>query len=213
MLIDERLFSFICSYDRELEGGLAQLEEEALKDRVPIIRKDMQGLLSFMVELKKPRNILEIGTAVGFSALLMANRAGENCHITTIENYDKRIPIARENFRKFGMEERITLIEGDAGEVIKELEGPYDMIFMDAAKGQYPFYLQRLIELASQDGIIVCDNVLQDGDVMESRFAVTRRDRTIHSRMRDFLFDITHNDNLQTVILPTGDGVTLSIKR
>lgn len=213
MLIDERLFSFICSYDRELEGGLAQLEEEALKDRVPIIRKDMQGLLSFIVELKKPRNILEIGTAVGFSALLMANRAGENCHITTIENYDKRIPIARENFRKFGMEERITLIEGDAGEVIKELEGPYDMIFMDAAKGQYPFYLQRLIELASQDGIIVCDNVLQDGDVMESRFAVTRRDRTIHSRMRDFLFDITHNDNLQTVILPTGDGVTLSIKK
>lgn len=213
MLIDERLFSFICSYDRELEGGLAELEEEALRDRVPIIRKDMQGLLSWLVEMKKPTNILEIGTAVGFSAILMAQSAGENCHITTIENYAKRIPIARGNFKRFGMEDRITLIEGDAGEIIKELEGPYDLIFMDAAKGQYPFYLQRLIELSAPEGLIVCDNVLQDGDVMESRFAVTRRDRTIHSRMRDFLYDVTHSDNLKTVILPVGDGVTLSINK
>ena len=134
-------------------------------------------------------------------------------HITTIENYDKRIPIARENFRRAGKEEQIRLIEGDALEVMRGLEGPYDLIFMDAAKGQYIHYLPEVLRLLEADGVLVSDNVLQEGDIIESRFAVERRNRTIHSRMREYLYELKHNEQLQTSILPLGDGVALSVKR
>ena len=130
----------------------------------------------------------------------------------TIENYEKRIPIARANFEKAGMEERITLLEGDATEILKELDGTYDFIFMDAAKGQYLNFLPDLLRLLDKDGMLVSDNVLQDGDLMESRYAVTRRNRTIHSRMREYLHELKNNPMLETVILPVGDGVTVSIR-
>ena len=136
----------------------------------------------------------------------------EGGHITTIENYDKRIPIARKNFARAGKEEQIDLIEGDALEVMKGLEEPYDLIFMDAAKGQYIHYLPEVMRLLKPDGVLVSDNVLQEGDIIESRFAVERRNRTIHSRMREYLYELKHNDELQTSILPLGDGVALSVK-
>lgn len=212
MIIDERLFTFINSFDKGNSQFLDELEQEAKRDYVPIIRKDMQNLLRFLLRLKRPLKILEVGTAVGFSALLMAENTTEDCQITTIENYEKRIPIARENFKKAGMEKRITLLEGDATEILKELNGTYDFIFMDAAKGQYLNFLPDLLRLLSQDGMLVSDNVLQDGDLMESRYAVTRRNRTIHSRMRDYLYELKNNPLLETVILPVGDGVTVSIR-
>ena len=212
MIIDERLFTFINSFDKGNPQFLDELEQEAKRDYVPIIRKDMQNLLRFLLRLKRPLKILEVGTAVGFSALLMAENTTEDCQITTIENYEKRIPIARENFKKAGMEKRITLLEGDATEILKELNGTYDFIFMDAAKGQYLNFLPDLLRLLSQDGMLVSDNVLQDGDLMESRYAVTRRNRTIHSRMRDYLYELKNNPLLETVILPVGDGVTVSIR-
>lgn len=134
-------------------------------------------------------------------------------HITTIENYEKRIPIARENFRRAGKEDQITLIPGDALEVMKELSGPYDFIFMDAAKGQYIHYLPEVLRLLAPEGVLMSDNVLQDGDVIESRFAVERRNRTIHSRMREYLYELTHHEELQTSLLPLGDGVALSVKK
>ena len=137
----------------------------------------------------------------------------ENGHITTIENYEKRIPIARENFRRAGKEDQITLIPGDALEVMKELSGPYDCIFMDAAKGQYIHYLPEVLRLLAPEGVLMSDNVLQDGDVIESRFAVERRNRTIHSRMREYLYELTHHEKLQTSLLPLGDGVALSVKK
>ena len=149
---------------------------------------------------------------LGFSALLMAENTSEECQITTIENYEKRIPIAKENFKRDNMEHRITLLEGDATEILKELDGSYDFIFMDAAKGQYLNFLPDLLRLLAEDGMLVSDNVLQDGDLMESRYAVTRRNRTIHSRMRDYLYELKNNPMLETVILPVGDGVTVSIK-
>ena len=212
MIIDERLFTFINSFDKGNSPFLDELEQEAKRDYVPIIRTDMQNLLRFLLRLKRPLNILEVGTAVGFSALLMAEATTEDCQITTIENYEKRIPIARANFQRAGMEHRITLLEGDATEILKELEGPYDFIFMDAAKGQYLNFLPDLLRLLEKDGMLVSDNVLQDGDLMESRYAVTRRNRTIHSRMRDYLYELKHNPQLETVILPVGDGVTVSVK-
>lgn len=212
MIIDERLFTFINSFDKGNSEFLDELEQEAKRDYVPIIRKDMQNLLRFLLRLKRPCKILEVGTAVGFSALLMAEVTADECQITTIENYEKRIPIARENFKKAGMEHRITLLEGDATEILKELDDSYDFIFMDAAKGQYLNFLPDILRLLAEDGMLVSDNVLQDGDLMESRYAVTRRNRTIHSRMRDYLYELKNNEQLETVILPVGDGVTVSIK-
>lgn len=162
--------------------------------------------------VKKPMRVLEVGTAVGFSALLMSEYVPEECAITTIENYEKRIPIARQNFVRAGKEKKITLLEGDAMDVLKTLEGPYDFIFMDAAKGQYIYYMPEVVRLLEHGGVLVSDNVLQEGDIIESRFAVERRNRTIHSRMREYLYELKHHKLLETSIIPLGDGVALSTK-
>ena len=213
MIVDERLGTYINSLDTGNTAMLDQIEREATADYVPIIRKEMQSFLKFLLAMKKPARILEVGTAVGFSAILMAEYDPVPCQITTIENYEKRIPIARENFKRAGKEAQIALLEGDAAEVLKTLEGPYDFIFMDAAKGQYIHFLPEILRLLARDGVLVSDNVLQDGDVIESRFAVTRRNRTIHKRMREYLYTLTHSEELVTAVLPVGDGITLSTRR
>lgn len=213
MIVEERLVTYLHSLETENSEILEKIEQEALAAYVPIIRKEMQSFLKVLLRIKKPLRILEVGTAVGFSAILMSEYMPEACRITTIENYEKRIPIARENFKRAGKEDQITLIEGDAMEVLKELEGPYDFIFMDAAKGQYIAYLAEIMRILAPEGILVSDNVLQDGDIIESRFAVERRDRTIHSRMREYLYTLKHHSELETSILPLGDGVALSVKK
>ncbi|MDE7224777.1 MAG: O-methyltransferase [Acetatifactor sp.] len=213
MIVDERMVAFINSFDKGNTPFLENLEREALAAEVPIIRREMQGLMKFLLALCRPVKILEVGTAIGFSALLMSEYGPEGCHITTIEKYEKRIPQARENFARAGRERQITLLEGDAANILKQLDGTYDLIFMDAAKGQYIHFLPDVLRLMPEGGILVSDNVLQDGDVVESRFAVTRRNRTIHARMRDYLFELTHHPQLETCILPVGDGVTLSVKQ
>jgi predicted O-methyltransferase YrrM len=205
------------SFINSLDGGnapfLDELEREAIKDEVPIIRKDTQALLKFLMAQSKPVNILEVGCAIGFSALLMAHYSLPETKITTIEKYEKRIPVAKENFIKYDTDNKITLLEGDATEILKTLSPGYDFIFMDAAKAQYPVFLPEVLRLLTPGGMLVSDNVLQEGDILESRYAVTRRDRTIHARMREFLYEITHNPMLDTIILPTGDGVSLSVKK
>lgn len=213
MIVDERLVTYINSLDTGNTAMLDQIEREATADYVPIIRKEMQSFLKFLLAMKKPARILEVGTAVGFSAILMAEYDPVPCQITTIENYEERIPIARENFKRAGKEAQIALLEGDAAEVLKTLEGPYDFIFMDAAKGQYIHFLPEILRILEKDGVLVSDNVLQDGDVIESRFAVTRRNRTIHKRMREYLYTLTHSEELVTAVLPVGDGITLSTRR
>ena len=213
MIVDERMVAFINSFDKGNTPFLDDLEKYAKATDVPIIRKEMQNFLRFLLQFAKPQNILEVGTAIGFSALLMSKYAPRDCKITTIEKYEKRIPIARENFKKAGKEEQITLYEGDAADVLKELQGSYDLIFMDAAKGQYIHFMPDILRLLAPGGLLISDNVLQDGDIIESRFAVTRRNRTIHSRMREYLFELTHHPLLETCILPVGDGITLSVKK
>ena len=213
MIVDERIITFINSLDTKNSEILEDIEREALADNVPIIRREMQSFLKVLLMVKKPMRVLEVGTAVGFSALLMSDYLPEGGHITTIENYEKRIPIARENFRRAGKEDKITLIEGDATEVLAEMEGTFDFIFMDAAKGQYIHYLPNVLRLLSDGGCLVSDNVMQDGDIIESRFAVERRNRTIHARMREYLYELKHNDELVTSLLPLGDGVAISTKR
>ena len=213
MIVDERMVAYINSLDVGNSALVNEIEEEALATYVPIIRKEMQNFLKVLLEMKRPKRILEVGTAVGFSALLMSEHVDEDCQITTIEKYEPRIPIARENFKRAGKEHQITLLEGDAMEFLKTLEGPYDFIFMDAAKGQYINFLPDILRLLSPGGVLLSDNVLQDGDIIQSRFAVERRNRTIHSRMREYLYTLTHHEQLTTSLLPLGDGVTLSIKK
>ena len=213
MIVDERMVTYIRSLEVPESAVIEAIEQEALRDRVPIIRKEMQSFLKVLLMIKRPMRILEVGAAVGFSSILMSEYMPEGGHITTIENYDKRIPIARANFKWAGKEEQIDLIEGDALEVMHGLEGPYDLIFVDAAKGQYIHYFPEVMRLLGTDGVLVSDNVLQEGDIIESRFAVERRNRTIHSRMREYLYELKHHDQLQTSIIPLGDGVALSVKR
>ncbi len=213
MITNDRMIAFIDSFDKGNTPFLNQIEKEAKAARIPIIRPATQKLLRFLMAAKRPLRILEVGTAVGFSALLMSEYAPKGCRITTIEKYEKRIPAARENFRRAGREETITLLEGDAAKVLQELQGTYDFIFMDAAKGQYIHFLPHVLRLLAPEGMLVSDNVLQDGDVLESRFAVTRRNRTIHARMREYLYTLTHDAELETVILPVGDGISLTVKK
>ncbi len=213
MIVDERLVTYINSLDMGNTQILDEIEREALDSGVPIIRKEMQSFLKFLLELKRPLRILEVGTAVGFSAIFMAEYNPISCEIITIENYEKRIPIARENFKRAQKQENITLMEGDAKEVLGTIEEPFDLIFMDAAKGQYLIFLPEALRLLNPGGILVSDNVLQDGDIIQSRFAVPRRNRTIHRRMREYLYELTHREDLTTAVLPVGDGITVSIKK
>ena len=213
MIVNERVVSYINSLDRGNSDICNTIEKEAIEDQVPIIRKEMGNLLKVLLKLKQPGSILEVGTAVGYSSILMSENMPENCHITTIENYDKRIPVAKNNFIRAGVIDKITLIEGDAADVLKTLDGPYDFIFMDAAKGQYINYLPDILRLMPSGGLLISDNILQEGELVESRYVVTRRDRTIHTRIREYVYELTHNDELITSIVPIGDGITLSVKK
>ncbi len=216
MILDERLLTYLNSLESSNGELLDTIEQEALAAEVPIIRKDMQGFLRFLLAVRQPKRILEVGCAVGFSALLMAQWNPVDCEITTIENWPPRIPVARDNFARAGRQEQITLLEGDAGEILPELlaEGRhYDWIFMDAAKGQYPVLLPTAVGLLESGGILVTDNVLFDGEIIESRYAVTRRNRTIHKRMREYLYTLKHHEQLTTAVLPVGDGAAVSVKK
>ena len=213
MIVNERIVAYINSLDIGNSDVCNEIEKQAIADQVPIIRKEMGNLLKVLIALKQPSRILEVGAAVGYSSILMSENMPDNCTITTIENFEKRIPIARANFKKAGKEDVITLLEGDAIEVMLELEVGFDFIFMDAAKGQYMNFLPEVMRLLAPGGLLISDNVLQEGDIVESRYGVTRRNRTIHTRMREYLYTITHMDELITSVVPIGDGITLSVKK
>lgn len=213
MIIDNRITEYLHSLEISRGEFLDTIEKKAIEDGVPIIRSETAALLRSLTAALRPENILEIGTAVGYSALQMCQVMPENCHITTIEKYEKRIPEAKENFRKAGEESRITFLEGDADMWLKELKGKqFDLVFMDAAKGQYLNWLPLLLDLMPVGAVLISDNVLQDGDVVQSRFAVQRRNRTIHSRMREYLYELKHMEEFETAVIPIGDGVTISTR-
>lgn len=213
MIVNERVVAYINSLNCGNSDICNTIEKEAIADEVPIIRKEMGNLLKVLLQLVQPARILEVGTAVGYSSILMSENMPHNCTITTIENYDKRIPVAKNNFKRAGKEDVITLIEGDALEVLKTLDGPYDFIFMDAAKGQYINYLPDIKRVLRKGGLLISDNILQEGEIVESRYAVTRRNRTIHARIREYVYELTHSEDFVTSIVPIGDGITLSVKQ
>lgn len=218
VIADERCVVYLNSLDRGNTDFLNEIEKKALADRVPIIRRQTQSLLRFLLEMNRPLKILEVGTAIGFSALLMAEYTDAAAHITTIEKFEKRIPIARANFEAAGdIGKKIELKCGDAADILKELadkhENGWDFIFMDAAKAQYINFYPYVLRLLKKGGLLMSDNVLQDGDIIESKFAVTRRDRTIHKRMRQYLEKLSDGEDFVTTILDVGDGIALSVKK
>lgn len=214
MIVNERIVSYINSLNTDNEGVLAEIENEAKAAGVPVIRKEMENFLKVMLAVKKPAGILEVGAAVGYSSILMSMNVDSDCHITTIENYDIRIEQARHNIARAGKESQITLLEGDAMNILKDLPSQeYDFVFMDAAKAQYINFLPEVLRVMKTSAVLISDNVLQEGSIAESRYAVTRRDRTIHARMREYMYELTHMNELITSIVPIGDGITMSVKR
>ncbi|RKD32130.1 O-methyltransferase [Lacrimispora algidixylanolytica] len=212
MIVNDRITEYIKSLEPQESPLIYEIGKEARENGVPVIREETAAFLKTMTAAMKPKAILEVGTAVGYSTLLMAEAMGSDCQITTIEKYEKRILIASRNFEKAGKTDCITLLEGDAGEILKGLTGPFDLVFMDAAKGQYLTWLPQILKVMRVGGMLISDNVLQDGDIIESRYAVERRNRTIHGRMREYLYELKHSDNLTTTIVPIGDGITVSVR-
>lgn len=212
----ERMEVFLEKYRQQSPAYIADLENRALAANVPIIRRGTRDLLRYLLRTGKPARVLEIGTAIGYSALYMKTCLPETSKITTIEKVEMRLTEARKNLSCYDKERQITLLEGDASDVLQRLveEGKqYDFIFMDAAKGQYLNFLPAVCRLLAQGGTLVSDNILHEGDVMESRYAVTRRDRTIHGRMRKYLQALVETEELETVCLAVGDGMTISYKK
>ena len=216
MKANNRISDFIGAFLRENEPLLEEIREEAQKDAVPIIRDETAALLRVCLEMHKPKRILELGTAVGYSGLFMLYSLGESAELSTVENFPKRILKARENFARSPYSEKITLLEGDGGEILERLvleKKNFDFIFLDAAKAQYPLWLPLILELLPTGGVLFCDNILQEGLLLESRFFLERRQRTIHKRMREFLHLLRENAELESSIVPIGDGVSISVKK
>lgn len=218
MIVNERVTAYINSLGKEYTPELMKLEKYALENQVPIIRKETQALLKFLLTTRQPKQILEVGTAIGFSALFMSEYSPRDCKITTIEKVPMRLIEARKNLanKDFPHRDKIQLKEGDAFDILSNLveaKESYDFIFLDAAKAQYMNFLPNLMKLLEEGGLLITDNVLQDGTVINSRYSITRRDRTIHGRMREYLYTITHMEELETIILPVGDGVSISYKK
>ena len=217
-ITDERIVSYIHSLEKSNGNLLDDMEKYAHDTDVPIIRKEVESFLRTLITIRKPKRILEVGTAIAYSTIIMANVMDDymkDWKIVTIENYPPRIEEASKNIKLSGFK-NIELIEGDANEVLKKLtddNNEFDFIFIDAAKGQYMQYFHQADRMVTSNGIILSDNVLQEGDIVESRFAVERRNRTIHSRMREFLYEIKNRKDYESSIIPIGDGMMLSCKK
>lgn len=213
--MNDRMEVFLDMFREEPPEYIRDLEKYARENNVPVIRRGTRDILRFLLRTRKPERVLEVGTAIGYSALFMKECLPETSRITTIEKVEMRLVEARRNFARYDTEGRVRLLEGEAAQCLRELvvKGErYEFIFMDAAKGQYLNFLPDVLEILTPGGILVSDNILHEGDVMESRYAVTRRDRTIHGRMREYLQVLTHHGELETICLPFGDGITVSVK-
>lgn len=211
----ERVEVFLELFRTEPPLYIREMEKQAKKDHVPVIRRGTRDLLRYLLRTKRPGRVLEIGTAIGYSALFMKECLPESSRITTIEKVPMRLVEAKKNLAKYDPEQRIRLLEGDAVEVLASLVSDretFDFVFMDAAKGQYLNFLPLVEALITPGGVLLSDNIMHEGDVLESRFAVTRRDRTIHGRMREYLWELNRNPGWETICLDLGDGVTISTR-
>ena len=212
MIVNERIDEYIELLGKENSEYIERIREEALATDVPIIKRSSEAFMKSLLKIKRYTNILELGTAVAYSTLIIAENS--EAQITTVEKFEPRIKIAKENIKFSKFKDRIELICEDVDMVLKNLlsqNKKYDFIFMDAAKAQYIKWLPDIKLLLEDEGVLFSDNILQEGSIIESKFAIDRRDRTIHKRLREYLRALTSDKNLTTSIIPIGDGVALSI--
>lgn len=212
MIVNERIDEYIELLSKENSEYIERIREEALATDVPIIKRSSEAFMKSLLKIKRYTNILELGTAVAYSTLIIAENS--EAKITTVEKFEPRIKIAKENIKFSKFKDRIELICEDVDIVLKNLviqNKKYDFIFMDAAKAQYIKWLPDIKLLLEDEGVLFSDNILQEGSIIESKFAIDKRDRTIHKRLREYLRALTSDKNLTTSIIPIGDGVALSI--
>lgn len=210
--VDERLEEYVKNMQPMLDGEIGKLQAQAYEEGLPIIPNEVVRLMDVLLGLVKPKKILELGTAVGFSSIFMTGFLQDGGSITTIDRYPYMIERAKENFKRFNVEDKVNFIIGDAVEVIKELDDEYDVVFMDAAKGQYINILPDVIRLTRSGGLIIADDILQEGRVAKERLEVPRRQRTMHTRLNEFLNTISNDKRLVSSILTIGDGVAVMRK-
>lgn len=209
----QRINSYIRTLTADDPGELGAIYRDAIAAEVPVIRPEAREFMRTQLLMKQPEKILEIGTAVGYSSLFMLSVVA-SAQVTTMELDEERIKKAKENINRMGKQDKINILEGDAYELLKTLPDEYyDFIFVDAAKAQYINYLPDVKRVAKHSAVIITDNVLQEGDVLESHFLVEKRNRTIHDRMREYLYAITHDGELVTSVLSVGDGMAVSVKK
>lgn len=208
-LVENYIEEYIDALQTDCEGELGELQRWAYDEGLPIIPKEVVKLLGFVLGLVKPKAVLEIGMAVGFSSCFMSQFLPEDGYIKTIDRYPYMIGEAKKNFKKLGVEDKVTILEGNALEILPTLDESFDFVFMDAAKAQYINMLPDVLRLTKKGSVIMVDDVLQEGRVAQDYYSVVRRQRTIHKRLNDFLHEITHSDILRTSILTIGDGVAL----
>ena len=211
-IINEDILHYLRTEQKQLTGSLGELEELAHENGVPVIPHETVVFLQFLLKQKQPKNVLEIGTAIGFSASLMAETLGEDAKITTIDRFPVMIEKAKKNFEKLGLTDQVTLLEGDAADLLSSLEGPYDFIFMDSAKSKYIEFLPECLRLLSDDGVLMVDDVFQAGTVLQPIEEIPRKNRSIHRHLNEFLEEITKSSELTSTLLPLGDGVALISK-
>ena len=209
-----RVDDFIMSLSNEDDEDILLLKKYAIDNDVPIIRDETREFLRFVLSIVKPQKILEIGTAIAYSTLVM-HKIVKNASIVTIEDFPRRIDESKSNIEKYFDKSKISLIEKDASIYLKECKDDeyFDFVFLDAAKGQYINWLPDLKRLMKKNSILVADNIFKDGEILESKFLIKKRDRTIYKRMREFLYNIKHDNELSTYIYNLGDGISVSIKK
>ncbi|MBQ4161175.1 MAG: O-methyltransferase [Clostridia bacterium] len=207
--------NYIIDYIRDTlkksEGILAELEAYAHKNGVPIVQKEVASFLETVCRMRKPMRVLEIGTAIGYSAILMLSNMPEGASIVSIERDETMARLARENIERAGLTDRITVVEADAEAYLKELDGEFDMIFMDAAKSHYIYFLPECIRLLKSGGVLVSDNILYGG-MVANRALLIRRKITIVKRLKKYIAALCEAPELKTSLLSIGDGVSLSYK-
>lgn len=210
-IVNNLVEEYIRTTLKDKEGLLRELEIYALEHNVPIVHKEVSDLLKVLLKVDKPKNILEVGCAIGYSSILFATTVGNEVKITTVERNEDMIEKAKENIKRAGFENNITILEGDAEELLPKVEGEFDMIFLDAAKGQYKLFYDMVIDKLKVGGLLISDNILYKGMVAHDDFVV-RRKKTIVKRMRSYLDYICNCEYLSTSLIPIGDGVALSYK-
>lgn len=211
-VVKEELLDFMRTQQKKLPGELGKLEEEAHVAEVPVIPHETVVFLKFLLGQLQPERILEIGAAIGFSSSVMATTIGENAHVTTIDRFDVMIEKAKKNYERLGLTDKVTLLEGPAADILPELSGPYDFIFMDSAKSKYIEFLPECLRLLRKGGVLMVDDIFQGGTILLPDEEIPRGKRAIHRKLNEFLRVVMDHPDLTSTILPLGDGVILMTK-